>query len=325
MDIPLITIIIPTYNRKELLKKALLSVYNQTRDISFEYELIIIDDGSIDGTEDFIKEYIENPEYRITYRYQENWGVGKARNHGLSIMSPESDYLIFLDSDDELKKDLIYNCLRKWEECQSSWTIHHILGFYFLCQDENENIIGGKKILKWKNERVLTYKDYLEWAINIEMWLMTKSSIFLHDPILRFEEDITTEWVMWAKMWKYMDKNNLEIHILDIVGRIYKTEHTGETRITKQIDSKKFKKNALGNERILDIIWEDLLASHNNLYYWELLFRIWLNLILCEEKEKWLLFLKRALEYNSCMRNRVIYYLSLINKKIILFLYRLYV
>ena len=104
---PFITIITPTYNRKELLEAAILSVRNQDTTLPFEYEHIIIDDGSTDGTEDYIKEYISDKENHIIYRYQENGGVGKARNHALSIMNGKSDYLIFLDSDDELKLDLI--------------------------------------------------------------------------------------------------------------------------------------------------------------------------------------------------------------------------
>ena len=72
---PLVTIIIPTYNRKELLEKAVLSVLVQKSNILFEYEIIIIDDGSTDGTEEHIRKYVEDPENHIIYRYQENGGV----------------------------------------------------------------------------------------------------------------------------------------------------------------------------------------------------------------------------------------------------------
>jgi glycosyltransferase involved in cell wall biosynthesis len=48
MNIPVISVVIPTYNRKELLEKAILSVINQKKDIPFERELIIVDDGGTD-------------------------------------------------------------------------------------------------------------------------------------------------------------------------------------------------------------------------------------------------------------------------------------
>lgn len=72
---PLITIIIPTYNRKELLEKAILSVINQKKDISFDRELIIVDDGSQDDTKAYIQKYLDTYPQHIQYYYQNNTGV----------------------------------------------------------------------------------------------------------------------------------------------------------------------------------------------------------------------------------------------------------
>ncbi len=72
---PFISVIVPTYNRKELLEKAVLSVINQKNDTSFDWELIIVDDGSIDGTYEYIKRYISEYPDNIHYFYQENSGV----------------------------------------------------------------------------------------------------------------------------------------------------------------------------------------------------------------------------------------------------------
>ena len=72
---PLITIIIPTYNRKELLEKAILSVINQKKDISFDRELIIVDDGSQDDTKAYIQKYLDTYPQHIQYYYQENAGT----------------------------------------------------------------------------------------------------------------------------------------------------------------------------------------------------------------------------------------------------------
>ncbi|MBP6085900.1 glycosyltransferase family 2 protein [Patescibacteria group bacterium] len=70
----MITIITPTYNRKSLVKKAILSVVAQSQETPFKREMIIVDDGSTDGTEQYIQEYIESHD-AITYIYQENAGV----------------------------------------------------------------------------------------------------------------------------------------------------------------------------------------------------------------------------------------------------------
>lgn len=67
------------------------------------WELIIVDDGSSDGTKDLIQPLLKDP--RIKYHYQENQGVSAARNRGAEIS--KGDYLIFLDSDDVIYPQLL--------------------------------------------------------------------------------------------------------------------------------------------------------------------------------------------------------------------------
>jgi len=90
-----ISIIIPSFNRAYLISRAIDSVLKQT---SPNWELLIIDDGSNDGTKEVVKSYLTDG--RITYVYQENKGVSVARNVGINLVS--NNYVIFLDSDDEL-------------------------------------------------------------------------------------------------------------------------------------------------------------------------------------------------------------------------------
>jgi glycosyltransferase involved in cell wall biosynthesis len=92
---PLVSVIIPTYNRAHLLERALLSVLNQT---VCDFECIVVDDGSTDGTGNL--PLITNPDTRIRYlRLPENRGVSAARNAGVNATS--APLLAFLDSDDE--------------------------------------------------------------------------------------------------------------------------------------------------------------------------------------------------------------------------------
>ena len=91
---PLVSVIIPTYNRKHILTKAIQSVINQTYQ---SLELLVIDDGSTDGTEKAVKEFSDS---RIRYfRYECNMGVAAARNVG--VREATGEYIAFLDSDDE--------------------------------------------------------------------------------------------------------------------------------------------------------------------------------------------------------------------------------
>lgn len=95
-----ISVVVPTYNRREPLKRALLSVFSQTL---LPAEVTVIDDGSTDETGAMVRK--EFPE--VNYYYQENSGVSAARN--LGIQQSMEDWLAFLDSDDEWLPEKLAN------------------------------------------------------------------------------------------------------------------------------------------------------------------------------------------------------------------------
>lgn len=89
-----ISVIIPTFNRKNFLKEALLSVFNQTFK---NYEVIVYDDGSTDNTSELIKQLQQY--YPINYLYSnQNKGPSYARNR--AVEAAKGKYIAFLDSDD---------------------------------------------------------------------------------------------------------------------------------------------------------------------------------------------------------------------------------
>ncbi len=323
-EVPLITIITPTYNRKYLLEKAIISVINQKQEIPFVWELIIVDDWSTDQTKDYIQKYL-NDNINIKYFYQDNSWVGKARNVWLDNTNKKSDYLIFLDSDDELIYDCIFSNLKKYEDFKNYWKYDQILWFYNLCIDENWNIIWNKKILDWKKEIYFDYNSFLNLEINVEMLFFSKSYIFTWELNLRFEEDIITEWVMRAKMWKYMDQNKLKVCLIDYIWRLYNISHSWEEKITKTISCDRFRKNAIWNERVLDVIWEDLLKRKKNTIYSEYLFRAWINWMLFWDKKKWFSLLKKSLKVKFSLLHLIIYVISIISTKMLLTIYKMYI
>jgi glycosyltransferase involved in cell wall biosynthesis len=86
-----ISVIIPTFNRRQFIAEAVNSILSQNIDA---LEIIIVDDGSTDGTQEALDHYMKD----IRYIYQENRGVSAARNRG--VRESRGDLLAFLDSDD---------------------------------------------------------------------------------------------------------------------------------------------------------------------------------------------------------------------------------
>ena len=110
-----VSVIIPTYNRKNLLKRALRSVSSQ---MFVPQEIIVVDDGSSDGTKDWI---LERFPY-VRYLYQDNSGVSSARNAG--IKEAKGSWIAFLDSDDEWMPNKLEQQKRVINSSQEAWLCH---------------------------------------------------------------------------------------------------------------------------------------------------------------------------------------------------------
>jgi glycosyltransferase involved in cell wall biosynthesis len=96
--VPTVSVIIPTYNRAHLVGRAIKSVLSQTYQ---DFEVIVVDDGSSDNTEDVIKSI---GDARLLYvRHEKNVGSNAARNTGIRLA--RGKYIAFQDSDDEWHRD----------------------------------------------------------------------------------------------------------------------------------------------------------------------------------------------------------------------------
>ena len=108
----MISVVIPLYNKEKQIAHTLQSVLNQTFQ---DFEIVIVDDGSTDGSVDEVKK-LTDPRIRLIC--QKNVGVSAARNRG--IEEAKSDLIAFLDADDEWKPEYLatqYHLYQKYPEC----------------------------------------------------------------------------------------------------------------------------------------------------------------------------------------------------------------
>lgn len=134
------SIVMPAYNAGATIKKSIISVLDQSYP---NWELIIIDDGSVDNTKDIINEFSKNNQ-KIKYYKQNNAGPGAARNLGMNLC--EGDYIAFLDSDDYFDKDYL-KCV--YQECNKGDV--DVVFTDRIYEDANGRIIGKTDIWKYRH------------------------------------------------------------------------------------------------------------------------------------------------------------------------------
>lgn len=143
----LITVIIPVYNAEKYLRRCLDSLLKQTYK---KFDTIIINDGSIDSTSQILREY-KNRLEMIVYE-QVNSGQAKARNFGIKMC--QTDYLTFVDADDEVQEDYIEAL------------------FSLVSEKLDLGIIGYKRIFEYKPnvlEKMFPYINTQEFSsINVK-------------------------------------------------------------------------------------------------------------------------------------------------------------
>jgi len=179
-----ISVIIPTYNRRQTIGRSIDSVLNQTL---FPSEIIVVDDGSTDGTSDYIQSNF--PSIRLLQ--QSNKGVSSARNMG--IRSSNSDWVALLDSDDEwfpkkLEKQVM--------------TLSQNLDIKF-CHTEEIWIRNGVRVNQMKK-----HQKYGGHIFNkcLDMCRISPSSVLFHRSILDdvgyFDKDqkVCEDYDLWLRI-----------------------------------------------------------------------------------------------------------------------------
>jgi len=155
---PLISVVIPAYNGARYLPLTLESVRGQTVE---NWELVVVDDGSTDGTAEVVEKYSER-DSRIRLVRQPNVGVAGARNRGFSESRPDTPYVIFLDQDDIWERDALERLLRALEESPEAVAAH---GLSRYIDEEGEPCDPGELEIWGRRRMGIRGRRLVEWPV----------------------------------------------------------------------------------------------------------------------------------------------------------------
>lgn len=185
---PLVSVIIPTFNRANCLTRAIDSVLFQTFS---GYELIVVDDGSTDETSDLLSSYGR----RLRIIHQSNQGVSAARNTGIN--SAKGEFIALLDSDDAWREDKIAQQMAFFKAHPQA----------MLCQTEEIWIRNGTRVNPKKRHQKFSgmiFEKTLPLCLVSPSAVMIRRSIF--NEIGLFDETLPAceDYDLWLRItWKY--------------------------------------------------------------------------------------------------------------------------
>jgi len=248
---PTVSVIIPTYNRAHLVGRSIQSVLNQTYQ---DFEIIIVDDGSTDNTENIIKEFQKKDE-RIEYiKHNKNRGGSAARNTG--IKAARGEYIAFLDSDDEWQ----YKKLEKQITHLNNNYLNAFISYtgYFRINDKGDNsIFKPTKHGDIYNNQL--WEDHVSPTSAVMVRRICFEKVGLFDESLPARQD----YDMWLRLSQY--------YIFDyIIEPLVVIHNTNKGTISGDIIARKKGENIIRLKIINQIKGFSIITQHKilaNHYY----------------------------------------------------------
>ncbi|AEG18598.1 glycosyltransferase [Methanobacterium paludis] len=243
-----VSIIMPTYNRKGIIERAINSVLNQTFN---NYELIIIDDGSTDGTENLINVKYDDhlKSGKIKYFKQKNGGVSKARNKGLN--EAQGDIIAYLDSDNYwfetyLKKmvSALFNTNRNTA---------------YAAIEVNNAYENKKYVRRTKYDRNLLLKGNY---IDLNIFVHKK---FLYDQLGGFNESLK-RLVDWDLILRYT-KSNEPCFVNEVLAEYFISNELNNISLNASLEDNRSKVQKLHQAELIEksiLTHEEIQKNHND-------------------------------------------------------------
>lgn len=235
---PKVSVIVPFYNVEKYIEKCLDSLVNQTLE---EIEIILVNDGSQDNSEEKAKEFEKRYPNKIKYYKKANGGLGDARNFGMKYASGE--YIAFLDSDDFVEPTMYEEMYKKAKQENADMVE---CDFWWEYPNKKKEDIGNT----YSNQKEMLYKS------RVVAWnKLIKREIYEKHPEARFSVGLRYEDVEgFYKILPYIKKvafvRKCFIHYIQRQGSISNTQNQKNEEIFTVLENviNYYKKNDLYND-----------------------------------------------------------------------------
>ncbi len=217
----LLSIVVPIYNVEKYLHRCIDSMLHNN--VNDEYEIILVDDGSLDGSSKICDEYALEHNY-ITVFHKENGGLSDARNAG--IMRAKGKYIMFIDSDDYVERGAMQKI------CSEIKSVN--CDIYCTNYKKVEN--GYESVKCYKNiDKILSGTEFLRYqlknkSMQAPVWQNIYNLDFLKSNDLFFKKGIYHEDEQWVPRAFLTAKS---VKLLDFTYYVYEVR---EGSIMKQKD-----------------------------------------------------------------------------------------
>jgi glycosyltransferase involved in cell wall biosynthesis len=278
---PIVSVIIPVFNRGYLVGKAFESIFSQT---FLPWEIIAVDDGSVDNTWQVLNEYAEKNKKIKIFQHKENKGISGARN--TALLYAQGEYIAFLDSDDVWEKDKLAKQIDVFNKSKENLGVVYT-GAIFI----NKNITRIKKT-KEKGDLYLSELKYN--PIGGPSRVMIKKECL--DNCGFFDENFKAleDWDLWIRI----SKRYLVDFIDEPLVKYFEMDDSVSLNSDKLING--YKK-----------LWDkyNILNMNKNIVSNHYL-RLGNRLFLCGDSKMGEFYIKKALKTNFSLKNLFIFLLT---------------
>lgn len=269
MNKPLVSVIVPTYNSERTIEKCLESIKNQTYE---NIEIIVVDNNSKDKTKEIAKKYTDKVYNKWPERTaQKNYWIEKAK----------WEYIFFVDSDMELRKDVVKYCIELFLKEQNIW---------WIC-------IPEKSVWEWFFVKIRDFERSFYWNTSIEsarffkledvknVWWFEEDLIFFEESLLPQKIESKLNKSCKYRIEEYINHNEWNINLYNWLKKKF--------YYWKSLDEYKKKVKEIWIEKIWEwqmwIINRYMIFLKNKRFYTKPVLAIWVLILKTLEFGSWAL------------------------------------